>query len=79
MKRIMLIALALSIVGLSPCAFAVYPCETSPGTVLVTKSRSDSIITVPPGGLIRIELPALGSAGYSWHMEGSIRIPGYSG
>lgn len=70
MKRIMLIALALSIAGLSPCALAADPCETSPGTVFVTKSKSDSIITVPPGGFIRIELPALGSAGYSWQMKG---------
>ena len=36
---------------------------------IVTKMQSGSEIKVKPGDIIQIELPALGSAGYNWHIE----------
>lgn len=36
---------------------------------IVTKEQSGSEIKVRPGDLVQVELPALGSAGYSWHID----------
>jgi predicted secreted protein len=45
-----------------------YGCASEARMFVVTKEQSGSEIKVRPGDIIQVELPALGSAGYSWHI-----------
>lgn len=48
-------------------AFAAAPCDDK-DPVKLTRLNSDQDLVVSAGEWIRIELPALGSAGYSWQI-----------
>lgn len=50
-------------------ALAFAECANEAKMFIVTKQQSGSEIKVTPGDVIQIELPALGSAGYSWYID----------
>ncbi len=54
--------------GLMPAAFGQTAAADS-DNVTVRKNQNGEEIAVKPGAIIRVELPALGSAGYTWHID----------
>ena len=66
--RIAVYAALISQLTLVGAALETYGCASGARMFVVTKEQSGSEIKVRPGDIIQVELPALGSAGYSWHI-----------
>ena len=66
--RIAVYAALISQLTLVGAALETYGSASGARMFVVAKEQSGSEIKVRPGDIIQVELPALGSAGYSWHI-----------